>query len=115
MDLTATILAAAGTSPPADHPLDGIDLLPIARGIAPVVARELFWRVPGRNQRAVRAGPWKLLVDGATGSGGAMIFLFDLRTDPGERHDLAMRYHERVVTLRARLAVWEKEVGETSR
>ena len=32
MDLTATILAAAGAKPPESRKLDGIDLIPILNG-----------------------------------------------------------------------------------
>jgi len=43
MDCTATLVAAAGAS--ADVGLDGIDLLPCARGGA-ATERTLFWRQP---------------------------------------------------------------------
>jgi arylsulfatase A-like enzyme len=116
MDLTASILAAAGITSTAEHPLDGIDLVPILRrGEGASVQRDLFWRVvrPARQQRAVRSGSWKLLIDGASSSTGAdtHLMLFDLRNDPGERHDLAARYPDRVRRLRALIDAWERDVG----
>jgi arylsulfatase A-like enzyme len=106
MDITASILAATGTRPPAGYRLDGINLLPILRGKAPLFERRLFWRWarPDRQQRAVRSGPWKLLVD------GSQMLLFDLSVDPGERTDLAARRPDLVDTLKRLLADWEVDV-----
>jgi arylsulfatase A-like enzyme len=105
MDLTATILAATKTAVPAQAGLEGIDLLPLLAGNAPL-ERTLFWRiaVPTRQQRAVRKGNWKLLVDGDD------LLLFDLRADPGERRDLAAQRPDLVRQLRDLLAAWEKDV-----
>src|SRR5688572_31276764 len=66
MDVTATLLAAGGVTVPAEARPDGIDLLPILEGRAQPVERTLFFRnaAGGRQQRAVRRGNWKLLVDG---------------------------------------------------
>ena len=106
MDLTATILAATGTANPANHPLDGINLMPILSGRSPVAERRLFWR-RGRPtaQRAVRSGPWKLLQDGVN------FYLFDVAADPGERQDLTARHPDRVRKLSAAIDEWEKDVG----
>ena len=113
LDLSASILAATGTAaPPGFHP-DGVDLLPILRGDAPVVERRLFWRIQqsDRQQKAVRAGSWKLIVDGS-GRVPNMSehLLFDLRSDPGERRDLALRHPDIVVRLTKLLAEWEQDV-----
>ncbi len=79
MDLSATILAAAGAAVPADAKLEGINLLPLlAQGATPL-SRTLFWRVvnAGLNQRAVRDGDWKLLIDGTVRA-----MLFDRQQGP---------------------------------
>jgi arylsulfatase A-like enzyme len=117
MDLTASVLAATGTSAAADYPLDGINLLPMASGAKPVVERDLFWRIdiPTRVQRAVRSGPWKLLIDGEDLPDVFHFMLFNLPTDPGERHDLASQYPARVADLQARIAAWEREVAPSQR
>jgi arylsulfatase A-like enzyme len=88
MDLTASILAAAGVKPPDNYRPEGIDLLgPLQKGTA--VDRTLFWRMPPApgaagtppiTQRAVRRGNWKYIDD------RGQYFLFDVRTDTGERH-----------------------------
>src|SRR5688572_5089755 len=103
MDLTASILAATGTGAP--KALEGMDLLPILEGKAPEAERTLFWRVTApRGQRAVRRGDWKLLLD------GAITLLFDLRSDMGERNDLASQRQDIAQQLRPLLAEWEQSV-----
>ncbi len=109
MDLSATILAATRTPIPSQY--EGRDLAPMLRGSTPTNERPLFWRITTqlRQQRAVRLGPWKLLVDGDD------IMLFDLTRDVGERHDVAFSQPEVVRRLRPLLAAWEKDVdGEAA-
>jgi arylsulfatase A-like enzyme len=107
MDLTATILAAAGVSVPAEARLEGIDLLPLLRTGAKPQSRTLFWRVntAGINQRAVREGNWKLLLEG-----NVREMLFDVSTDLAERDDLAAANPAIVRKLHQQLLAWEKEV-----
>jgi arylsulfatase A len=106
MDLTASILAAAGTTVPASARLEGINLFPILEGRAPEVSRTLFWRsmVGNRNQRAVRSGDWKLVVD------GTHTMIFNVRADVGERNELANRRPDLAQKLRPLLTDWEKDV-----
>ena len=111
MDITASILAATGARLPASYRPDGIDILPVLRGKAPLIERRLFWRGarPDRQQRAVRLGQWKLIVD------ASQLLLFDLGADPGERTDLAARRPDLVATLKRFLAEWEADVDQGSR
>jgi arylsulfatase A-like enzyme len=111
MDITASILAASGTRVSAGHRPDGIDILPILRGKAPLLDRHLFWRwsTPNRQQRAVRYGHWKLLVD------ASQLLLFDLSVDPGERTDLAARHPDVVAELERLLNDWEADVDQAGR
>ncbi len=105
MDLTATIVAAAGAKVPAGTTLDGIDLLPILAGRAPDVERTLFWRVSGaRQQQAVRSGRWKLMVD------QGRPLLFDLAADIGERTDVIARHPDVASRLQAVLGAWQADV-----
>lgn len=107
MDLTRTILAATGAPIPADAKLEGEDLLGPPRVLgATEVERSLYWRIatPTRQQRAVRRGNWKLLVDGDD------LMLFDLTRDFGERTDLSASQPSLVRTLLAGLRAWEREV-----
>ncbi len=112
MDLTATILAATKAPVPADAGLEGVDLVPLLAGSRPPLTRTLFWRIATtvRQQRAVREGPWKMLLDGDD------LLLFDLPHDIGERHDVAAQYPDVVRRLAKRLADWERDVdAEASR
>ena len=104
MDLTASILAATNTPVPPDAGLEGMNILPILEGRSPQVERTLFWRT-GR-QKAVRGGDWKLMVDGNA------LFLFNLRTDMGERVDLARGRNDLLRELRELGMAWEADVDE---
>jgi hypothetical protein len=105
MDLTVSILAAAGAVVPTDAKMDGINLLPVLERKAAEVERTLFWRVSGdRSQRTVRAGVWKLLFD----DGRPM--LFNLRSDIGERNNVIGRHPEIASRLRLLLEAWQAEV-----
>jgi arylsulfatase A-like enzyme len=114
MDITATILSAAGVSPPPSYRPEGLDLIPLVEG-GRAVERTLFWRTQaaGRLQRAVRRGRWKYLRDGGTTTGGGYEFLFDLETDAGERRDLAATHDTMLRELRKLLATWEAEVDSS--
>lgn len=107
MDLTATAVAISGASLPADVKLEGVNLVPLLARDAKPLTRTLFWRVntAGLNQRAVREGPWKLLLET-----GARAHLFNVVTDPGERDEVAASHTDLVRDLRAKLVAWEKDV-----
>src|SRR5262249_6826445 len=76
LDMLPTALAAAGSEPPADRNIDGVNLLPFVAGKKDGVPHAaLFWRFGKQN--AVRMGDW-MLVD-AKGSKGKQ--LFNLRDD----------------------------------
>jgi arylsulfatase A-like enzyme len=115
-DMAPTALAAAGL--PVDPGMDGCDLLPQLRGAAPWPGRELFWELHG--QTAMRAGPWKLVLDGRPAEGDeviAPVWLSHLGDDQAESVNLAEREAERCagMALRARAwragieAEWERE------
>lgn len=112
MDLSASILAATGSPVPAEARLEGINLFPMLEGRTPVVERTLFWRVHtgGLNQRAVRSGDMKLLVDGT-----ARYLLFDVRRDLGERDDLAAQQTTVVRRLHQQLLAWEQDVDSEAK
>ena len=108
MDLTRTILAATNTALPSGYRPDGVNLLPMLSGQSAPTDRLLFWRIvrTERQQKAVRSGRWKLLVD------GGQYLLFDLGGDPGERHDVAAQHTDLIREMKAQLAAWEKDVDQ---
>ena len=102
LDWTATFLAAADAQPHPSAPLDGIDIMPQLTGTAAPVARELFWRVhQRRQQKAVRSGDWKYIVD-EQGE-----HLFHLADDPGESRDRLADSPEQRALLATTLTAWE--------
>jgi len=109
MDLTATILEAAGADV-RNAKLEGIDLLPLLAGRTARVERTLFWRIAmkDRQQRAVRSGNWKLLLD------GGLQMLFDVVQDPGERDDRAAAHPDIVAKLKPLIEAWERDVDAES-
>ncbi len=111
MDLTTSILASTSTPVPPEADLEGIDLFSLLKARSPVVDRTLFWRTGGpspvnMNQKAVRRGDWKLIIDGAV----TRILLFNVKDDPSEREDWFSRRPDLVRELRQLLADWEQDV-----
>lgn len=106
MDLSATILAAAGV--PVPQSMDGINLLPILNGEQPAVERTFGWRVERsrRKMKALRHGDWKYVQD------DLVEMLFKLRDDIGERHNLYYERLDKVKELKAKLAEWEADVDK---
>lgn len=102
MDLTASILAAAGATVPPETKLDGINLFPVLEKKAADVERTLFWR--SAQQRAVRSGDWKLVVD------LGRPLLFNLRNDDGERTNLIGERPDIARRLRPLLEAWAQDV-----
>lgn len=102
MDVFPTMASIAGAKLPSELNLDGVDLLGMLTKGRKLPDRTLFWRY--RKQKAVRKGPWKLLVQGKEAS------LYNLDDDLGEKKNLAGSKPEMVNMLQAELDAWEKEV-----
>jgi N-acetylgalactosamine-6-sulfatase len=110
MDLTASILRAAGAHGLPGQTLDGIDILEqIERG-GPPQPRTLLWRQRrGENTwRAVRDGNLKL-VSRRQGD-KTEEYLFDLARDLAEESNLLSARPEDAARLKRLLADWEREV-----
>lgn len=88
MDISATILGAAGAEPDPRYPLDGENLYRVMAGQRPIYPRKFFWRHHGfprpgiPEQGAYREGTWKYYVSGEYER------LYDLSKDEHELHDL---------------------------
>jgi arylsulfatase A-like enzyme len=100
MDWSATLLDAAGVAAQADHPLDGVSLLPLLRDASASFRRPMHWRMNHRGQRACRDGDWKYLrVDGND-------YLFNIADDERERANRAGLEPQRLERLRADWEAW---------
>lgn len=92
MDIFPTLLQAAGGDV-SQYELDGVDIMPYVASGQNLPERDLYWEL--RGQRAVRRGPWKLVLDGHQIEGVAdedKVHLANLDQDLGETHNL--RDHE---------------------
>ena len=113
MDIFATALEYAGGRLPAGHKIDGHSLVPLLRGGAAPAREALYWHFPhygnqgGFPSGAIRTGEWKLVENYEDGS----VELFNLRSDIGEKNDLARAQPERVKAMRTLLHAWYRETG----
>jgi arylsulfatase A len=94
MDLFTTFVKLAGAEPPADRPIDGIDIAPLLFGQG-TVEREAFFYYRGPTLYAARLGSWKahFITRPAYGPGEPETqdppLLFHLGHDAAERFDVA--------------------------
>jgi len=109
MDIFPTMVAVAGTTIPKGLNFDGENLSPVLFDDNPLPERALFWR--WRGQKAVRKGPWKLVITKAKRKNKEpVIELFNLKMDLGEQKNLKDTHSEKTRELTAELAKWEEEV-----
>ncbi len=99
IDVTPTLAAAAGAALPAGVEIDGRSLLPLAQGTEGFSRPEnaIFWQ--SGYYRVVRAGDWKLQVDGKQGK----TWLFNLAADPVEANNLTASEPAKLAELQALL------------
>ncbi|MEO6215430.1 MAG: sulfatase-like hydrolase/transferase [Sphingomonas sp.] len=107
-DIFATAGKAAGVPMPGDRAIDGVDLLPFVAGKQAGTPHQiLFWRSGG--YKVVRDGDWKLQVLGRIPGLQQAPLLYNLKTDPTERHDVAASQPAIVAQLTALLARHDAE------
>lgn len=126
IDFYPTFLDAAGLPAPEGKQLDGVSLVPLLTGAAPIPERTLFWHFPVYLQKysgvddeshdplfrtrpgsSLRQGKWKLheyFEDGR-------IELYDLEADVGERKNIAASHPEKVAELHRLLKEWRNETN----
>ena len=116
-DFYPTLLDAAGLDPMPEQHCDGVSLMPLLRAGRPLrpeaaLQRPIFWHYPhygvqgGTPGSSVRLGDFKLIEFFEDGR----LELYDLRRDPGEKHNLAGEQPDRVKELRALLVDWRNKV-----
>lgn len=101
LDVMPTMLAAAGVA--VERKLDGVSLLSNLVDGEPLGDRRLFW-----NGRAMRDGPWKLVLNG---KGGDKRGLYHLGRDIGEQNNLAEHDRDRVEKMTAAIEAWQRDVA----
>lgn len=99
VDIFPTVANAAHAPIPTDRKMDGVDLLPYITGEKTgAVHDSLFWR--DGDYLALIDGPWKLQIAHRLHK----TWLFNLRTDPTEQHNVAELHADVVSRLRAKLS-----------
>ncbi len=124
-DYFPTVASAVGAEAvPDGRPFDGVDLMPLIEGTMTRRGKRIGFQTPrgGANQTAARLGsPDHALIGdrykflsylGADDIEDDM--LFDLSTDPGERHDLVEVVPELAAEMRAELEAWDKSCSQSA-
>jgi arylsulfatase A-like enzyme len=104
MDLYPTIISISGNEKPDEMDFDGLDFSQSLFTGKAMQERPVFWRF--KTQRAIRKGPWKLLVEGEE------TYLYNLESDPGETTGLIEEYPVIGDTLLVLLDQWSEEMDE---
>ncbi len=113
MDIFPTFIKLAGGKIPDDRTIDGRDVFAMAArgGESPHENNPFFWAYG--DQRAVRRGNFKLLLDARLSFDDAVadqVFLADLAADPSENINLAADHPGLVRELTQLIEAWEKDV-----
>ncbi len=140
VDLFPTFLAVAGASRNVGKVLDGEDLLPVFKSQRSPQREAIFWHFPGyldkpvqrgrpsdvalgfrsRPVTVMRKGDWKLhlfheewQLDGGRAQldTNHAVELYNLKTDPGERQDLATQSRAKRDELLGDMLVWIQQTG----
>lgn len=108
IDVMPTFVSAAKGTIPVDLVIDGQDMLPIAMGSGKLERPNdaLFWQ--SGYYQVVRAGDWKLQVDGLQNK----VWLFDLKSDPTEQVNLAHKRPDKLSELKSLLELHHKDAVE---
>lgn len=106
-DLYPTLCDLTGTKAAAT--VEGKSLAPLLRGQQTKVRNSMF-HAYRHFQRAVKDDRWKLILHNVNGK--LTTQLFDLKTDPLERTNLADKHPDKVRSLTALLKQWMKETDD---
>lgn len=110
IDLLPTIAALAGQNPPADRPIDGLDISQLwddPNAVSPHDEVGYYYYRNGEVQ-AVRLGKWKLRP-------GNKPELYDLRTDIGESQNVASAHADVVQRLSDTAAAYDAKLKTQQR
>lgn len=135
VDFLPTACSIAGIEPPRDRKLDGASFLPVLDGKPVARSTPLYWhfnRASSDAKVALRVGDWKILatLDKSVSlrsnditeederafkeAGLAAFSLYNLRTDIGEKTDLAAKETAKLAELKALLQAKYQEVRAES-
>ncbi|WP_417392853.1 sulfatase-like hydrolase/transferase [Gimesia sp.] len=121
IDVMPTLLGIAQVDVPPDRPLDGVDLSPVLFEQKTLTQRPLFWASLSNNgsrSEALRAGPWKLVVQHPRAKPGTFenekVELYHLDQDPGEQTDLSRQEPQQTSRMLKQLKDWYQATRQTA-
>jgi len=110
VDVCPTFLETAGVKGDPSHVLDGESLLPLLKQTGELKRDAVFWHYPHYHHStpagAIRTGDWKLIEFFEDNR----LELYNLKTDIGEKNNLAQEMPEKARELQWRLAGWRRSV-----
>lgn len=119
IDLLPTIAAITGTTLPADHVIDGLDISALLKGDAKSVRNEFLYYAKNGKIEGIREGDWKLLVrqaaDEKSPNSKPTVMLFNLAADLGERNNLAAEKPKLVERLRQKMLEQDAAIEAAAR
>jgi arylsulfatase A len=88
-DFLPTCAHLIGEKLPPEVKTDGVSILPLLKGGAAPKREYFYWELheSGPSLQAIRFGDWKAVKNAPTG----VVELYDLKTDPGEKSNLAAK------------------------
>jgi arylsulfatase A len=112
IDFYPTILDLAGLGQRPEQHKDGISIAALLKDPQATLPRDaLYWHYPHYHRTkpygAIRHGDWKLIEFFENGN----LELFNLKSDPNEKDDLAKENPEKAAELLSELVAWRKSVG----
>jgi arylsulfatase A-like enzyme len=102
MDWLPTLLASAGVKPDPFAPTDGVDLMPVLRGLTPAFERSVFWRT--QDMAAARQGDWKYVLS------DALETLANLAEDETENANFSLNNPAMFEKLKRAYEDWDKQM-----
>lgn len=128
MDLLPVLCELAGVDLPTDRKIDGKNILPILEGDVTKTPHEMLYYYNGTNLQAVREGDWKLHLPRTVNDQpfwskspkqkhkGFVTLdeprLFNLKTDLGEKRDVADKHPDVMARLQKRAEAIRAELGD---
>jgi uncharacterized sulfatase len=111
VDFYPTFLEIVGARRKSSHLLDGESILPLLRQAGRLRRDAIYWHYPhyhhSRPAGAIRQGHWKLIEFFEDGR----LELYNLKSDIGEKNNLATKIPQKAAELQQKLAAWRKSVG----
>jgi arylsulfatase A-like enzyme len=113
VDWAPTMAEASGLGANKLPSVDGVSIMPLLRGAKSLAPRDIFWHFPhyspqrGKPSAAIRRGDLKLIYFFED----EHVELYNLKSDIGEKKDLAGAEQARTAAMRARLLEWLKETN----